>query len=320
MKHLPESKLAVLPLFVAALAAAFFACSRGEGDGPGEPVPAAEMEGLRPQFDFRGRIFFQSDMDGDSEIYVLTAGGVSRLTDNTWQDEYPRLSPDGRRIAFSANPSGTFQIFTMNTDGTGIARVTEAPHDASWQAWYPDGKRIAYSREAPGRDFSLWTADLETGKSEPLLPDFRGALSLPDFSPAGDLMAFTGKRLAGWDVHMHDLASGRWRELVKGGRSCRARFSPDGKKLAYVSSEADGKGDIWTMNPDGSDKKRLTTRDDVYDYFPSWSPDGKYIVFCSDKVGRLDGGRWALFLVKVETGLVFPLFDSGRRDLFPEWH
>ncbi len=258
-------------------------------------------------------------MDGDSEIYILTAAGVTKLTDNTWQDEYPRVSPDGRRIAYSANPEGKFQIYTMNMDGTDIIRVTNAPHDAMEQAWYPDGKRIAFTVEAPGRNFSMWTQDLETGTAAPLLPDFRGSNALPDFSPIEPLMGFTGKRLVGWDVYLLDLATGRWRELVTGGRSCRPRFSPDGKKIAYVSNEADGKGDIWIMNPDGSSKERLTERDDMHDYFPSWSPDGKYIVFCSDSLGRLDRGRWALFLVKVSTRRVFPLFDSGRRDLFPEW-
>jgi len=318
--HKPSFSKQGLALLVSAYAAVFFCCSKGGGEGAGPQGPPPELSSLRPQFDFRGRIFFQSDMDGDSEIYVLTAKGVTKLTDNAWQDEYPRVSPDGRRIAFSANSSGTFQIFTMNTDGSDVVRVTDAPHDAIEHAWYPDDRRIAYTVEAPGRNFSIWTLDLETRRAEKLLPQFRGSNALPDFSPSEPLVTFTGKRLMGWDVYMLDLATGRWRDLVQGGRSCRGRFSPDGKKVVYVSSEADGKGDIWIMNPDGSGKKRLTIRDETYDYFPSWSPDGKYVVFCSDKRGRLDGGRWALFLVKVETGLVFPLFDSGRRDLFPEWH
>ncbi len=311
-------RAAVLILGATVLLSAAFCKNREEEGPPSDPPP--ELSSLRPQFDFRGKILFQSDMDGDSEIYVLTAAGVTKLTDNDWQDEYPRCSPDGRRIAFSANPAGRFQIYSMSWEGTDIVQLTQAPHDAMEHAWYPDGKKLAYTIEAPGRDFSMWTLDLESGRTQPLLPDFRGSNALPDFSPAEPLMGFTGKRLIGWDVFLLDLATGRWRELVKGGRSCRPRFSPDGKKIVYVSGEADGKGDIWIMNPDGSGKERLTERDDMYDYFPSWSPDGKYIVFCSDRVGRLDGGRWALFLIKVATRRIFPLFDSGRRDLFPEWH
>lgn len=292
---------------------------RGKSPEANKEQTPKKLEELRAQFDFRGRIIFQSDMDGDSEIYSLTADSLTKLTDNSWQDEYPRCSPDGRRVSFSANPGGKFQIFSMNMDGSDIKQVTYAPHDAIEQAWYPDGTRMAYTQEAPGRHFSIWVQDLKTGKGEQLLPQFPGSNALPDFSPSALLMGFTGKRLAGWDVFMLDLATGQWQDLVKGGHSCRPRFSPDGKKIVYVSSEADGKGDIWMMNPGGSEKTRLTERDEVYDYFPSWSPDGKHIVFCSDRLGRLDRGHWALYLVKVATRRVFPLFQSGGRDLFPEW-
>jgi Tol biopolymer transport system component len=308
-------------LFVGLGLAAAFSLTTCRRESPGTKAegPPPNLEALRAQFDFRGRIIFQSNLDGDSEIYCLTSDKLVKLTDNDWQDEYPRCSPDGRRISFSANPGGKFQIFTMNMDGTDVVQITHSPHDAIEQAWYPDGARIAYTQEAPGRHFSIWVQDLKTGKSEQLLPQFSASNALPDFSPSQSLMGFTAKRLAGWDVYMLDLATGQWRDLVQGGRSCRPRFSPDGQKIVYVSSQADGKGDIWMMNPDGSEKIRLTERDDVYDYFPSWSPDGKYIVFCSDKLGRLDRGRWALYLIKVATKRVFPLFDSGRRDLFPEW-
>ncbi len=299
--------------------AAFFSCSPGKKEPSRPPAQAADISRLRAKFDFQGRIFFQSDMDGDSEIYCLTADRLVKLTNNSWQDEYPRCSPDGQRVSFSANPGGKFQIFTMNADGTDIRRATDSPHDAIEQAWFPDGRRLAYTQEAPGRHFSLCVQDLDKGTSERLLPRFSGSNALPDFSPTAALMGFTGKRLAGWDVFMLDLATGQWRGLEKGGHSCRPRFSPDGKKLVYVSSGADGKGDVWIMNPDGSEKTRLTDRDDTYDYFPSWSPDGKYIVFCSDRIGRLDRGHWSLYLVKVATRLVFPLFQSGGRDLFPEW-
>lgn len=296
-----------------------FGCSSGEKESGRNPAQPVDLSRLRAQFDFRGRIIFQSDLDGDSEIYCLTAESLTRLTDNNWQDEYPRCSPDGRRISFSANPEGKFQIFTMNMDGTDIVQVTKSANNAAEQAWYPDGTRIAFTQEAPGRHFSIWTQGLKGGAAQPLLPQFGGSNALPDFSPSEPLMGFTGKRLIGWDVFLYDLAAGQWRELVKGGHSCRPRFSPDGRKIIYVSSEADGKGDVWMMNPDGSDKDRLTDRDETYDYFPSWSPDGKYVVFCSDSLGRLDRGHWSLYLLKVATRRVFPLFQSGHRDLFPEW-
>ena len=74
------------------------------------------------------------------------------------------------------------------------------------------------------------------------------------------------------------------------------------------------------MNPDGSGKTRLTERSDTSDYFPAWSPDDKYVVFCSSSGHSPRKGRWSLFLVKTATKLVTPLFDGFERALFPDWH
>jgi len=110
------------------------------------------------------------------------------------------------------------------------------------------------------------------------------------------------------------------KNLVQDGTSCRPRFSPDGKAIVYVSSAADGKGDIWTMARDGSGRIRITERNETYDYFPSWSPDGMQVVFCSNpKSGYADQGEWALLVVDVDTKMVRPLFDSPGRDVFPDW-
>jgi len=71
---------------------------------------------------------------------------------------------------------------------------------------------------------------------------------------------------------------------------------------------------------DGSGQQRVTELNETYDYFPSWSPDGKRIVFCSNaKSGYADQGDWALFVVDVSNKTVVLLFDSPGRDVFPDW-
>jgi len=293
------------------------ACSGGAGQKTASPAPPAsiDLSLLKPDFDFRGWIIFQSDADGDNEIYELTRDGVRRLTDNAWSDEYPRWSPDRTRIAFAANPRGNYDIFVMNADGTGTAAVVETPADEAEPAWLPDGAGLAFTRGD-----ALWAIDLAAKTEKRVLPDFARSHGLSDFASGGGLAAFTGKRLLGWDVFAADLASGAATPLTKGGKSCRPRFSGDGKRIAYVSSLADGKGDIWLMNPDGSAKTRLTERNDTVDYFPAWSPDDKYIVFCSGIEHSPKKGRWSLFLVKTATKLVTPLFSGFERALFPDWH
>lgn len=306
----------LLAVSMALILAAFAACSRNAGETKDDAPQKTERGDMKPDFPFRGRIIFQSDMDGDSEIYALTKDGVQKLTDNTWSDEYPRWSPDGTRIAFTANPRGNFDIFIMSEDGSIITPVTDSPADETEPAWFPDGSALVFTRD----DALCWKIDLKTKETSRIITDFSRVHGLSDLSPAAALLAFTGKRLLGWDVFVHDLESGRSTALTDGGKSCRPHFSKDGQKIAFVSSKADGKGDVWTMNPDGSEKSRLTERDETSDYFPAWSPDDKYIVFCSSVEHSPKKGRWSLFLVNVESKKVIPLFSGFERSLFPDWH
>ena len=307
-----------LAIFVLLLGSA---CGRPSASQDRPAVPA-ELAGLRPLVEFQGAIAFQSDLDGDNEIYSLTSDGLRKLTDTSWSDEFPKWSPDGKRISFSANPGGRFQIFIMFADGSGVRKVTRSAHDAIEQTWFPDGRKIAFTeqRSLPlGRSYSLWSIDLRTHELERLVPEFRDSAALPEFSPRASLLAFTGHGLQGWDAFVYDLGSRTVTQLTRGGSVCRPHFSPDGRKIAFVSSKADGKGDIWIMNPDGSDQERLTDRPETFDYFPSWSPDGRTIVFASGTEHYPYEGTWSLYLVDVATKKVMALFRSGARDVFPDW-
>jgi Tol biopolymer transport system component len=310
-------------LILTVFALAVGSCRQGASSRVETPAQAKnELASLKPEFLFRGKIVFQSDMDGDNEIYLMTRDGVAKLTDNAWNDEYPRWSPDGSRIAFAANPKGNYDIFFMNADGSGITPIVNSPADEVEPAWFPDGNAIAYTIEKKGLlsgEAVLMRADLRTGVRDRLIPGFERTHGISDISPTAPLVAFTGKRLLGWDVFLHDLNKGESIALTDGGQSCRPRFSKDGTKIAYVSSRADGKGDIWTMNPDGSDNVRLTERDATSDYFPSWSPDGKYIVFCTSTEHSPKRGIWTLFVVKTATKTVAPLLKGPERALFPDW-
>ena len=152
------------------------------------------------------------------------------------------------------------------------------------------------------------------------MPDFSKSNILPDYSPRASLLAFTGGRTLGWDVFLYSFESGKYRELTEGGKACRPRFSLDGRQIVFVSHKTGGKGHIWTMNSDGSNQLRITERDERFDYFPSWSPDGKLVVFCSNlKSAYADKGDWDLYLVNPEDKSISLLFESPGRDVFPDW-
>ncbi len=312
-------KLILILLFLFFCFLFFFMCSGEDEIKEQRPIEKAAGRFFHPEIDIKGKIIFQSDLDGDNEIYMVSMDGVKKLTDNTWQDEYPVWSPDRKKIAFSSNAKGNYDIFIMDADGSNIEQITSSSNKEETPAWFPDNKTIAYTKNMGGafrsRDY-IFMIDIHTKRNKKIITDYNRTHIIPWISPDSSLVTFTGKRTLGWDVALYDFERKEAEFLEEGGKSCRGRFSPDGKKIAYVSSKADGKGDIWLMNPDGSQKTRLTKRDDTYDYFPSWSPDGKFIVFNSslkhDHIGKL-------MIVKVKTGEIYFLFDSPGNDVYPDW-
>ncbi|MDQ1729436.1 MAG: hypothetical protein QOD33_1561 [Pyrinomonadaceae bacterium] len=105
----------------------------------------------------------------------------------------------------------------------------------------------------------------------------------PQVSPDGQRVAFTIGDV-NWDankvvtqIYVVPLAGGSIKQLTNGASSSSApRWSPDGRKLAYISG-----GQVWVMEPDG-DHKDQVTKISTSAAAPVWSPDGKWIAFTSD--------------------------------------
>ena len=85
------------------------------------------------------RIAFQSNREGNSEIYVIDADGTNlkRLTNNNVDDEYPTWSPDGNFIAFHSKRENRLGIYVMRADGTDEHRISDDSINAANPAWSP---------------------------------------------------------------------------------------------------------------------------------------------------------------------------------------
>lgn len=89
-------------------------------------------------------------------------------------------------------------------------------------------------------------------------------------------------------------------------------WSPDGKQIAFTSFR-NGKGDIYTMRPDGSAQRRLTTSP-AHDDLAAWSPDGKQIAFTSDRTGQLE-----IWVMNADGTDQHQLTSGDGRDYSPTW-
>ena len=260
---------------------------------------------------FNGRIAFSSVRSDpqakEFDIFSMGANGsdVRRLTTNPETDRQPDWSPRGTLIAYSIDKPDSpvnFEVARMTARGTRHVRLTETPtgQASSQPSWLPDGRGILFRRSASGRQSSIWQMG-SRGESPllrfapphpPLYPSFardgRRIAYAAILSPTGDIdrgifaMASSG----GEPTPLFD---------VPGAYDSAPSWSPDGRQIAFESNaDVDGANpkrdmEIWVMRADGSRPTQLT-RNSAHDEGPSWSPDGRLLVYTSgpdDKHGDI---------------------------------
>ncbi len=233
-----------------------------------------------------------SDLPLKSAIFVMDAEGsqLRQLTETEASDSNPSWSPDGKYILFASDRDsngetglGRYDLYIMNSDGTNIQRLTQSAKgiDAYQPVWSPDGKWILYVAEAVAqvREIQIISAD---GEQQPSL-NIRGLL--PNWSPDGKQIVYTGiVEDEPWnsEIYVMDVDGSNVKRLTNSeGGDTQASWSPDGEWIVFVSKrdqhdKSDGPADIYLMRKDGTDVKRLTSS---WGSAPSWSPDGKQIIY-----------------------------------------
>ena len=163
--------------------------------------PAWSPDGKRIAFSSTRDGHFKTKFGITDEIYVMDADGQNeqRLTDNRNNDWDPVWSPDGNRIAFSADRKGdlvSFDIYVMDADGGNQQKLTNNRGWDSSPSWSPDGNRIAFSSERDG-DYEIYVMDADGANPQNLTNNPRS-----DASPAWLNSPFSvspaGKRFTMW--------------------------------------------------------------------------------------------------------------------------
>jgi TolB protein len=206
------------------------------------------------------RLVFDSDRDGNFEIYTMPVGASepTRLTTDPAGDYGPAWSPDGSHIAFHSLRHGTRDVFTMRADGSGLTRRTEGPSHQLDVDWSPDGGALV---------FEVLTWDLHLGHFSVLTLDSGQSHTLDvvgDFarwSPAGDLVAFHGPD----GLRVISPSGGESRLIApiteEYGEPFYSAWAPDGRTLYYLA-KGDRGASIHAVSPAGGAARLLVRFDD----------------------------------------------------------
>jgi Tol biopolymer transport system component len=246
-----------------------------------------------------GRIAFSffpgSDNFGSTnfEIATMVPGEdpVVLPAQNPRKDNWPDWSPDGRKIVWwHQGAGGNFDVYVMNADGTAQSNLTsESPGPDLNAAWSPDGTEIVL-------DSNYQT---DTGFSEIQVMDAAGLTfrqlthggadfdNFGQFSPDGTRIAYTHGSADGDDSAIYTIDASNGANAVKLTPdrlfAGNPDWSPDGSKILFVDNLCGvcDQSDIWVMDADGGNLKRLTNTPTEKEFRPSWSPDGRKITFSS---------------------------------------
>ena len=279
-----------------------------EGEAPAPTTPDESQQEQPAQAKSEGKIVFSTS----DNIHIIDPDGSNevRLTEG----HRPVWSPDGKRIAFYGvfPDSGIFVIDVDGTDRTEIITRSDLGIETDnydLAGWSPDGQRLLvlvdYFVDAEG----LYSVNRDgTGLTRLLEGPIKDAV----FSPDGKKIAYAVQTSSGGTVYDRYLSlylvdsdgTGRTRlsedELTTMWGSVLLNWSPDGKRISYISGASWSSVELYVMNVDGSDKIKFAT--EVIDH--TWSPDGQKIAYCPNRaleVANYDGtGR--ISLARVEQG------------------
>jgi TolB protein len=212
------------------------------------------------------------DQDGAEPQYI-TDGSYLVLT--------PRFSSNSQEITYMAIQDGKSRIYLFNIETGRRETLGEFPGMVFAPRFSPDGSKVAFSVERNGNS-DIFVMDLRSRTSRRLTSDPSIDTS-PSFSPDGSRIVFTSDRGGRPQLYVMGAdGSGQRRISFGSGLYSTPVWSPRGDLIAFTK-QAGGQFGIGVMNPDGSSERLLTQS--YLDEGPSWSPNGRVIMFFRDTPG-----------------------------------
>ena len=239
------------------------------------------------------RFVFSSNRDGASgtNLYTCNFDGskLARLTSNAAYETYPRWSPDGTRIAFTREWVGeNARICTINADGTGAKALTDGSTHDTFPTWSPDGGQIAYMADMGSSVHDLWIMHAADGSNAVNMTSSDDDEKDPAWSPDGSQLLYASDKYGSYYQLMF-AGYGDVFERITDDTNDYAMpvWHPKGWCIAFTTTERHGIPEIELMNMRDKRQRNFTSSPSA-DISPSFSSDGRYISYTSNRSGIWD--------------------------------
>ncbi|MEP3210032.1 MAG: DUF5050 domain-containing protein [Maribacter sp.] len=253
-------------------------------------------------------LFYRSGHKEDqtSNIYWVSTAVIDMLR--------PAQSPP-YEIAYSSKESGDTEIYLTDRAAKSKTKITNHPGNDGYIAWSPDGTRIAsYAYHDNRKTWSIHSMNSNGTKRKRLTHAKNKWDSSPAWSPDGKKIVFARayKDTEGiWQEEIWIMNSDGSEQLqIKPLNGGGPYFTPDGRIVYHSNTQS---SEICIANIDGSNKIELT-HNTAQDWHPEISPDGKQIVFMSDRDGNHE-----IYVMHIDGSNQKRLTSNNVRDSTPSW-
>jgi len=231
------------------------------------------------------------------------------------------LAADLGRLIYCSGGPGPSTIFEVKL-GPGL-RPAGQPRALLSNVWLSemiitaDAKEIIYTNGIYSESDGLWRRRLSPGSTPEPIVETSDQFLTPAISPDGSRLVF-GKafveRVETWRLPLGDAAAARASPLLTSTHSdMNPSYSPDGRFIAFHSTRS-GASEIWVVNRDGTNPRRLTSTNARTTATPRWSPDGGWIVYESTEPGQSE-----VYTIRSNGGPAQRLTFDAATDAIPNW-
>jgi Tol biopolymer transport system component len=219
------------------------------------------------------------DLTSDTRV----TGPARRLTSKpTWLSAQPAWTADGKSLVYAAGSTG--RLWRVAVAGGSEPELLElAGYRVAGVATPANRDRLVFERILGHQSVARFVE----GRPSELLAASSFEDRFPDYSPDGRQIAFGSNREGdATQIWLAAADGSNPTQLTHGPGLAQdsPRFSPDGRTIAFDSLGEDGHWDIWTVDVGGGPPRRFTT-DPGDDNLPSWSRDGRFLYWSSDRAG-----------------------------------
>jgi dipeptidyl aminopeptidase/acylaminoacyl peptidase len=283
--------------------------------------PALSPDGKTVAFTVR-YVDFEANRSKPQIYVVPVSGGEPKAITKDGNNERPRWSPDGKRLAFISTRSGSAQVWLMDPDGGNAKQVTTLATEAAGVLFAPDGKSLVFTSDVyPDCPSDFCNKDrMEAEQKSKVKARTYTSLLYRHWNE------WQGARRK--HVFVVPVEGGTPKDLTPGNRDVPPfslggpddyAVSPDSKEVAFVMNpDADlatsTNSELYAVSLTGGDPRRISISEGA-DVSPSYSPDGRYLAWRFQQKGGYESDRWRLVLMERASGRSTVLTDQLDRNV-----